>query len=178
MADTKMTRTPLARSGIGTIFLADPEVISASTTWTEVFQSTKDSITITQEQGDATEIFVDQRQAAVSVKYGTGSFNIEFSTPDIGASVLKYLFEASDLSYAPTNMEAIGISTKLKIVNKMFRIDWAEGGSIIITNAQMIGSFSKTGDGPMSINISVTALAAGGTGKEASEVILWNPTGA
>jgi len=173
MADTAMSHTMVVNKGTGTVYLADPETIDVDTAWVEVFRTLKDSLSITQTAPDKTDIFVDQVSNPIASTLGTGAFDIAFTIPDCAEEVLAYMFDTSTATYAPAGKTGLNVSTALKVVNKMFRVDFDNESSFIATNVDLNGVFEKTADGTFNINVTGTVLAAKGGAYENSELIFY-----
>ena len=175
MADPiKLTQDLQVNAQIGAISLAPRGVIDADTVWTERFYTTRDSLTITQEAGDVTNINVDQKNTPVATKQGTGTFSITFTVPDVREDLLDYIFDTSTPAFAPSGYSSKGVSTDPKKVVTMMRIDFGNENSFIATNVELTAVFTKESDGALSLSCTASVLAGGGVGQEPSELILWS----
>ena len=173
MAETAMSHAMVVNKGTGTVYLADPEVIDADTAWVEVFKTLKDTLSITQSAPDKTDVFVDQLTTPIASTLGTGAFDIAFTIPDCAPEVLAYMFDTTAATFAPAGKTGLNVSSSLKVVNKMFRVDFDNESSFIATNVDLNGVFEKSADGTFNINVTGTVLAAKGAGFETSEVVFW-----
>jgi hypothetical protein len=173
MADTNLSHDLKVAVTTGSIYLADLEVIDADTDWVEYFFSLENSVVIEQTIGDVTEVLVDQKTIAIASKRSAGTFTFSFDAPDVSPDVLGFAFNTSTPSYAPADKVATGISTTLKLISKMIRIDYAEGHSFLAPNCELTATLSKAADGAFAVHFEGTVLASRGAGYEPTEVIFY-----
>lgn len=173
MSDTNLTHDLKVAANTGSVYLADLGVISAATDWVEYFYTLEGTISIEQSVGDETEILVDQKTIAVASTRGSGSFTFSFDVPDVNPVVLGLAFETVTPAFAPDGIVATGVKTTLKIVNKMLRIDYAEGHTFIAPNCELIATLTKDSDSAFNVHFEGSILASKGTGYETAEAIFW-----
>lgn len=175
-----ITHQMVVSTGIAKVSVAPVGIITASTVWTELFYTLRDSVDITQAEPTKTEINVDQKQAAIAVTYEPGDFTVGFDIPDTAKEILEYFYNTSTPTYAPSGMTAIGVSLDNKITQSMIKFDFeSTGQSFIITNGELVPNISGAtlSTNPLAIHITATAKAAsGGTTAESAEVIFYNTT--
>lgn len=173
MADTNLSHDLKVAVTTGSIYLADLEVIDVDTAWIEYFYTLENSVVIEQTIGDVTEILVDQKTIAVASKRAAGTFTFSFDVPDVSPTVLAMAFNTSTPTYAPVGKVATGVSTTLKLINKMIRIDYAEGHSFLAPNCEITATLTKAADGAFLVHFEGTVLASKGAGYETAEAIFY-----
>lgn len=169
----------LATNGVASISHAPIGILSGTTVWTEGFYTLKDSIAVSQGDPAVSEIKVDQIAAPVAVAYDGQTVQITGTIVDTAQSLLKFLYDdtATD-PYAPASTHTgTGIKTTVNVINKMFKITFATGQSLIVTNGSMVAAFDGT-------NLSTTALGnkftinvmagLGGVAGEEADIVIWN----
>ena len=166
----------LATGGIVSIKMADVGEIAVGTSWSEPFYTTKDSVSISQGEPTKAEILVDQVDAPVYLSYEAGEFVIKGVSPDVAGAVLAALYNTTAAPYAPTGYTATGVKTNVKVVSKMWKVEFESGQSIIVCNGDMTAaindsSFSTTA---LSHNITITAKAGVSTYNQGADVVMWN----
>jgi len=170
------TITP--KMGISKISIAPVALISGATAWEEIFYTLKDSLKINQAEPTKTEVKVDQVGAPIYTKFEPNEFTVTAQIPDTNAAVLTELFNTSIVpSYTPAGMTVTGISLDTFVLNTMVKIDYENnGGSVIITNGQMVAYVSQDtpSTNPLSINISIVALNS--FLADQPDVIFYTPT--
>ncbi len=145
--------------------------IHGNETWEEMFWTLKNSCSLTQSQGDKTEINVDQREAAVDVKYGSGTFEGAMQIPSLDTNVCQLFFN-TDTVPAKVGYTGVGVNTTRKVLGRMMKITYTNETEVIITNTQLVGTFSKSGDGAFIVDVAVTALASTVAANE--DIIIYN----
>lgn len=173
MSETAMSHSMVVHKGTGTIYLAEQEVIDADTQWIEYHKTLKDSASITQTAPDKTFINIDQATAPIATTLGEGSFEIAYTVPDVAPEVLGLFFNTSVSTFAPSGKSGVNVSTELKVVSKMFRMDFDDRGAFIAPNCELNAVLEKTADGTFNINVTGSVLAHKGVGFEQAEVIFW-----
>ena len=164
-----------AATGIAKVSVAPVGKISASTTWTELFYTLKDSLTITEAAQTKNEIKVDQTPTAIAVAYEPGDFTVEWDIPDVAEEILKYFYNTQETApYAPEGKKAVGVIMDNKITKTMIKFDFASGQSFIITNGEIVPNFDGSSLSTNTMNIHCTATVKaplGGANGETANVI-------
>ena len=175
-----ITHPMVVSTGIAKVSVAPIGKITASTVWTELFYTLKDSVNISQGEPTNNEIKVDQKQTAIAVSYEAGEFNISFDIPDTSKEIIEYFYNTvAGTPYAPEGKEAIGVLLDNKITKAMLKFDFESSGqSLVITNGEFVPNLSgeTLSTNPLAIHVTATAKAAeGGAAAEESDVIFYNP---
>lgn len=165
--------------GIAHIFVADIAKIDATTDWTEIFETVKDSFSITQSPPEKAELFVDQQGGAVYTQYTDGTFEATMTVPYVVADILSKFFETDNTGlYAPTDMKATGVNLHTYSLRKMVQITFSNSPIILtLTNAEFAANFKKdaASGSPLSIELTLTALAPDPAGEKVN-LIVYEPT--
>ena len=169
----------IVSTGIAKVSVAPIAKITASTVWTELFYTLRDSVNISQAEPTKTEIKVDQKQTAIAVSYEAGEFNVTFDIPDTAKPIISYFYNTTSVApYAPAGKEAIGVLLDNKITKAMIKFEFASSGQeFIITNGEFVPNLSgeTLSTNPLAIHVTATAKAAeGGADAEDADVIFYN----
>jgi len=144
MATTYTTQSSIIAVGTGKIWTSTKSATPLASSWTETFQTLKDSLKIDQAAGTAIEVFVDQNELPVYSITKAGKVTLTFQIPNTSTAMLNLFFNAvsetpnttTPLSVTGTNgaapYEAVGLKMSLKDPNIMFRVELAEGNQMWI----------------------------------------------
>lgn len=166
----------LATDGIAAIYYATIAEIGSATEWTEGFYTLKDSVSISQAEPTKSEIKVDQLDSPVYLSYDAGEFVVTGTIPDVSPSIMTLLYPTVTAPYAPAGFTAVGIKTTTKVLNKMWKIDFTSGASIIITNGDLIANINgdTLSTGALANNFAIVAKAGNAAVAEGAEVVVYN----
>ena len=166
----------LATGGITSIQSATVGEIGSGTSWSEPFYTLKDSITVSQAEPTKTEIKVDQIASPIYANYEAGAFTVSGSIPDLASAVLSTLYTNTTAPYAPNGKTAVGIKTTVKVVNKMWRLNFASGQSLIITNGDLVASLEgqNLSTTAMGHKFTISAKAGVASYNQGADVVVWN----
>ena len=176
-----------ATGGIVSISFAPVGILSGSTSWSEEFYTTKDSITFSQPEPSKSNILVDQLDVAVYTNYDSEALVLSGNIPDISKEVLEYLYEATAVNpYAPgdvvgtpsTTHTARGLKLGVNPIECMCKVTFGSTVSVIIANGTLMANWdgSNLSTTALGHNFSVTAKnGLGGTAGETADVVMWIP---
>ena len=166
----------IATDGIAAISYATIGEIGVGTTWAEGFYTLKDSVSISQAEPTKSEIKVDQLDAPVYLSYDAGEFTVTGTIPDVSPTVMELLYNKVTAPYAPAGFTAVGVKTTTKVLNKMWKIDFASGASIIITNGNLIAALNgdNLSTGALGNNFVIVANAGSDAVAEGADVVVYN----
>lgn len=174
--------TDLAR-----VFLADRGVVGSSTAWTEVFYTLKNTFALTTEQGDKTEINVDQTTVAIAVKYGENVTSFTMRVPDMAKDMCDFFMTASTRTGTGEIGSAVSGETmydtfvgysysaaRKTISDKMVMVLFSNGAGFIVPHCEMVAVPVKNAEDPFTFDVTGTVLA-GDAGGEAGDIIFLYP---
>jgi len=169
----------LATGGIVSISVAPVGILSALTTWSEVFYTLRDSINFAQADPTKSSINVDQLTMPVYVSFTAASIVLTGSIPDSANDLLDYLYTTTATDpYAPAGTyTGTGIKLGAKPINTMVKIEFSSGHIVIITNGTLVAwtDGSTLSTTALSQKFSVTAKAGlGGLLGEAADFVVWH----
>lgn len=165
------SKTNIIAKGTGEISIADPVTGSAlisAAEWKAIMVSLKDSFTITQEEGEKSETYIDQEDAPVDVTKKAGKMTIAWSLPNTCKEMWETLYETiadADMTkvYTPTaGEEVIGVKLNAKNVVKMLKVKMKKGGqTYVFPNLDWSSLFSKENEeDPASFKITTTVMSS------------------
>lgn len=161
MAATSKER--IVAVGTGVLYSAAKTATPVGATWTPWVSTLKGSFSITQEDGETTEIFIDQSDLPIKQTYKAGKMNVKFTVPDMSKKNIMDFFETVTVSEAaPSGYEAIGVKVGSKKISKMLKVDLAEKDlTIIFPNLDIFRKFSgdNVNETPMGVEVTCTVLA-------------------
>lgn len=160
------TKTVIYAQGTGTIYTSAASETPLTATWVSTMVSLKNSLKITQEEGEIKESFIDQADAPIArVKY-SGKMTIEWTLPNTAKAMWEKLFKtvttASPATGDFTGMDATGVQLQPKTVNDMLRVDMKENGQkFVFPYVDWTTVFAKEDDdNPTCFKIKVTLMAS------------------
>ena len=180
MANT--AKTSIVAVGIGKIYTAPKSSSPLAATWTETFQSIKDSFKMEQADGTAVEVYTDQSDSAIYSVTTAGAITATWQIPNTASSMLNLFFNTVDetatvaapLVIGGSSYEAIGMKMDLKDPDLMFRVDIGTGEQAYIfynvsVSRKLVPPTSTTAG---AIELTLTVLANPDTAK--SDFIILN----
>ena len=187
MATTYTTQSSIIAVGTGKIWTAPKSTTPLSATWTETFQTLKDSLKIDQAAGTAIEVFIDQSELPVYSVTKAGKVTLTFQIPNTATAMLNTFFNtvvetattSTPLSITGTSgaapYEGVGLKMSLKNPDIMFRVELAEGNqmwvfyNLTISRRLVAGTLSTS-----PVVIEVTADITANPDPTKSDVIILN----
>lgn len=186
MATTYTTQSSIIAVGTGKIWTSPKSATPLASTWTETFQTLKDSVKIDQAAGTAIEVFIDQSELPVYSVTKAGKVTLTFQIPNTSTAMLNTFFNT--VSETPntttplkipadtgTPYEAVGLKFSLKNPDIMFRLELAEGNqmwifyNLTISRRLVAGTLSTS-----PVVIEVTADITANPDPTKSDVIILN----
>lgn len=157
------SKTLIVAKGTGKFYFADKSATPIAATWTEKFQTLKDSFSLTQDDGETSETYVDQSDLPIKQTTKAGKMSLKFTIPNVAKSMLTEFFNTVTVSEAaPAGYEATGLKVDAKKINKMIKVELAEQDLIIIfPNLDIFRKFSgdNVNETPLGIEVTGTVLA-------------------
>lgn len=184
---TEKTGALVVPTDLAKVFLADRGAVGSSTAWTEVFYTLKNTFALTTEQGDKTEINVDQTTVAIAVKYGENVTSFTMRVPDMAKDMCDFFMT----SVARTGTGEVGSAVsgetmwdtftpysysaaRKTIADKMVMVLFSNGSGFIVPHCEMVAVPVKNAEDPFTFDITGTVLA-GDSGGEAGDIIFLYP---
>lgn len=158
MAYTSKSR--IVAQGTGKIFFANVSATPIGATWDFDVQTLRGTLSLTQEDGESSETYIDQSDLPIKQTTKAGKFTVKFVIPNMSkASVSKFYNTVTVSEAAPAGYEASGVKVDTKKIDQMLKIEVAESDLIMIFPS--IDIFRKlSGDNinetPMGIEVTVT----------------------
>lgn len=183
MATTYTTQSSIIAVGTGTIWTAPKDQSPLDATWTETFQTLKDSLKIDQAAGTAIEVFIDQSELPIYSVTKAGKVTLTFQIPNTSTAMLNTFFNTvtetpdttTPLVIDSVPYEGVGLKMTLKDPNIMFRVELAEGNqmwifyNLTISRRLVAGTLSTS-----PVVIEVTADITANPDPTKSDVIILN----
>lgn len=170
------SKSLIVAKGTGKFYFADKSATPIAATWTEKFQTLKDSFALTQEDGETSETYVDQSDLPIKQTFKAGKMTLKFTIPNVAKSMLTEFFNTVTVSEAaPAGYEATGVKVDTKKLAKMIKVELAEQDLILIfPNLDIFRKFSGDNVNETPLGIEVTATVLANTDPAAADIIFLN----
>lgn len=151
--------------GIGTGKFSIANKVSTgvlAATWTEAFQTLKDSVKLEQADGDVVEVFIDQSALPVYSVKKAGKLTLTFSIPNLSTAMLNMFFNVATETSNDAAYEAIGMQMSLKSVDKMIKMELAGSDQVwvfynLTISRKLTGSTLSTAPMVIEVTAEITA---------------------
>ena len=168
---TKKTGSLVVPTDLARVFLAPRGVVGSATPWTEMFYTLKNTFALTTEQGDKTEINVDQTTVAIAVKYGENVTSFTMRVPDMAKDILDFFMTATTLTGTGAigsgvsgdlyeDMDGYSYSAARKTISdQMVMVLFSNGAGFIVPHCEMVAVPVKNAEDPFTFDVTGTVLA-------------------
>ena len=171
-----VSHTPkYATGGIVSISHAPLGTLSAETTFTEYFYTTKDSLSAAQPDATKNNILVDQIEMPVYVSHTAAALEVTGEIPDTAKDLLEFIYEttATDPYSDTLTHTATGVKLGVNMIEGMWKITYESGVSILILNGTFIANWA--GDNFSTASLRHTFRIAVKDNGAAADVVFWIP---
>lgn len=157
------SKTSIIGIGTGKVYIADKLTTGIlAATWTEAFQTLKDSLKLEQADGDVVEVYVDQSALPVYSVKKAGKLTLTFSVPNLSTTMLNLFFNVVSETSNDADYEAIGMKMDLKTIDKMIKIELNDGEQVwvfynLTISRKLTGSTLSTAPMVIEVTAEVTA---------------------
>lgn len=179
-----MSKPTVYAIGTGIISTAPKVANPLDGVWTQSLVSLRNTFSITQEEGETTEVYIDQKDAPIVVVHSTGKVTVTFNAPNTAISQWEKLFKTAVVAAPATTtetavalgaMDAIGVKLEHKSLDDMLMVEMKEGGQrFIFPFLDWSSSFAKEDEeNPTMFRITLTVKANPDT--DSYDFIVLNP---